>query len=120
MLTVNNMLRDGIKPDVTLFAQCHIEKMDGRDVILIDIQSGTDRPYYLVGKGIRPDGVYVRHGTASVPATDTAILKMIRETGGDCYEKRRSAAGIILRELVKQGKLSSDGHSRNVRYFANK
>ncbi|MCL1802641.1 MAG: AAA family ATPase [Eubacteriaceae bacterium] len=79
-----------IKPDVTLFAQCHIEKMNGREIIQIDIQSGTDRPYYLVGKGIRPEGVYVRYGAASVPATVTAIRKMIRETDGDSYEKLRS------------------------------
>jgi len=90
MLTINNMLRDGIKPDVTLFARCRIEKMGGRDIIQIDIQSGTDRPYYLAGKGIRPEGVYVRHGAASVPATNTAIRKMIRETDGDSYEKLRS------------------------------
>jgi ATP-dependent DNA helicase RecG len=34
--------------------------------------------------------VYVRHGAASVPATDTAIRKMIHETDGDSYEKLRS------------------------------
>ena len=34
MLTINNMLRDGIKPDVTLFARCHAEQIDGRDIIL--------------------------------------------------------------------------------------
>ncbi|MCL1791825.1 MAG: putative DNA binding domain-containing protein [Peptococcaceae bacterium] len=90
MLTINNMLRDGIKPDVTLFAYCHIEQYDGKSIIRIDIQSGTDRPYYLVSKGIRPEGVYVRHGAASVPATDTSIRKMIRETDGDSYEKLRS------------------------------
>lgn len=34
--------------------------------------------------------IYVRHGTSSVPATDTAIRKMIRETDGDIFEKLRS------------------------------
>lgn len=90
MMNVNNMLRDGIKPDVTLFAQSYIEQIDGVNIIRISIQSGSDRPYYLAGKGIRPEGVYVRHGAASVPATDTAIRRMIRETGGDSYEKLRS------------------------------
>ena len=90
MLTINNMLRDGIKPDVTLFTRCHIEQLEGRNIIQIDIQSGTDRPYYLIGKGIRPEGVYVRHGAASVPATGTSIRKMIRETDGESYEKLRS------------------------------
>lgn len=90
MLSINNMLRDGIKPDITLFVRCHTERIDNRDIIRIDVQSGTDRPYYLVGKGIRPEGVYVRHGAASVPATDTSIRKMIRETDGDSYERLRS------------------------------
>ncbi|MDR2546006.1 MAG: putative DNA binding domain-containing protein [Lachnospiraceae bacterium] len=95
LLTVNNMLRDGIKPDVTLFARCYIEQVDGRNIIRINIQSGTERPYYIIGKGIRPEGVYVRHGAASVPATVTAIRKMIRETDGDSYEKLRSIEQVL-------------------------
>ena len=90
MLKINNMLRDGIKPDITLFVQSQIQQMDGKNIIRVDVQSGTNLPYYLVGKGIRPEGVYVRHGAASVPATNTAIRKMIRETDGDSYEKHRS------------------------------
>jgi ATP-dependent DNA helicase RecG len=90
LLSVNNSLRDSIKPDITLFAHSHIETVDGKDIIVIDVQRGTNRPYYIAGKGIRPEGVYVRHGAASVPATDTAIRKMIRETDGDSYEKLRS------------------------------
>lgn len=90
LLTIHNMLRDGVKPDVTLFVQSTIEKMGGASVIRLDVQAGTERPYYLVGKGLRPEGVYVRHGAASVPATDTSIRRMIRETDGDRYEKRCS------------------------------
>lgn len=90
LLNVNNMLRDGIKPDVTLFAQSKIEVMDGKRIIRVEVQRGAKRPYYLTKKGIRPEGVYVRHGAASVPATETAIRKMISETDGDSYEKLRS------------------------------
>ncbi|GHU83662.1 ATPase AAA [Clostridia bacterium] len=89
-MRIHNMIRDGIKPDITLFAQSKIEQMDGRNVIVVEVQRGAERPYYLAGKGIRPEGVYVRHGTSSVPATDTAIRKMIRETDGESYEKLRS------------------------------
>jgi ATP-dependent DNA helicase RecG len=89
-LSVNNSLRDSIKPDITMFAHSHIETAEGKDIIVIDVQRGTNRPYYIAGKGIRPEGVYVRHGAASVPATDTSIRRMIRETDGDSYEKLRS------------------------------
>jgi ATP-dependent DNA helicase RecG len=90
LLSINNMLRDAIKPDVTLFTQTKIEQIGGKRVISIGVQRGTERPYYLTGKGIRPEGVFVRHGAASVPATDTAIRRMIRETDGESYEKLRS------------------------------
>ena len=54
------------------------------------VQRGTARPYYLQGKGIRLEGVYVFQGASTVPATDTAILNMIKETSGDSYEAARS------------------------------
>ena len=49
----------------------------------------------------RPEGVYVRHGAASVPATDTAIRKMIRETDGDSYERLRSAEQNVSFDSAK-------------------
>lgn len=58
--------------------------------MIIDIQRGTERPYYIAKKGLRPEGVYVRQGYSSVPATDTAIRKMIKETDGDHFEDMRS------------------------------
>ena len=39
---------------------------------------------------MRPEGVYVRQGFSSVPATDNAIRRMIKETDGDCFEAMRS------------------------------
>jgi len=51
----------------------------------VDIQRSTARPYYLAGKGIRPEGIFVRQGASTVPASDSTILAMIRETGGESY-----------------------------------
>lgn len=90
MLKITNTIRDSIRPDVTLFTSCYKEKMDGKVVIVISVQKGTACPYYLVGKGIRPEGVYIRQGSSTVPATETAIFKMIKETSGDNYEEIRS------------------------------
>ncbi|MCL2767077.1 MAG: putative DNA binding domain-containing protein [Peptococcaceae bacterium] len=111
LISVNNMLRDGIKPDITLFTQSMIQLMDGVMIIKTDIQGGSNRPYYLVGKGIRPEGVYVRHGAASVPATDTAILKMIRETDGDSYERIRATEQELTFESA-----ASEFAKRNVQF----
>lgn len=87
---LSNMVRDSIKPDVTMFVHYETVSVNGKQIIVADVQRGTERPYYLAKKGLRPEGVYVRQGTSSVPATDTAIRRMIKETDGDSFEQMRS------------------------------
>ena len=90
MLRMNNMVRDSIKPDVTMFVHYEIREMDGKQIVAVTVQKGTQRPYYLAAKGLKPGGVYVRSGSATDPATDTAIRRMIKETDGDRFEDMRS------------------------------
>lgn len=90
ILKVTNTIRDTIKPDVTLFINPEIEEINGKHIVVITVQKGTSCPYYIASKGIRPEGVYVRQGASTVPASETAILKMIKETDGEEYEDVRS------------------------------
>ena len=89
-LQVSNMVRDAVKPDVTMFVRYETLDCDGKAVVSVKVQRGTNRPYYLAKKGLRPEGVYVRQGHSSVPATDAAIRQMIKETDGDSFEDMRS------------------------------
>ncbi len=89
-LQVSNMVRDAIKPDLTMFLHYETLTVDGKKIVAVDIQQGTERPYYIAKKGLRPEGVYVRQGYFSVPATNTAIRRMIKETDGDHFEEMRS------------------------------
>lgn len=90
MLQVMNMIRDTIRPDITVAVDCSTELMENKHVVVLIIKRGVARPYYLANKGIRPAGVYVRQGASSVPASETAILQMIKESSGDVYEEARS------------------------------
>lgn len=90
MLRITNMLRDNIRPDVMMFVNCHVEEMQDKKVVVLEVQRGTHRPYYLAKKGIRPEGVYIRSGASSIPASESSILKMIQETSGNDYEEERS------------------------------
>lgn len=85
-LQISNMVRDAIKPDLTMFLHYETLEEDGKKVVAVSIQRGTERPYYIAKKGLRPEGVYVRQGYSSVPATDSAIRQMIKETDGDHFE----------------------------------
>ena len=87
---ISNMVRDSIKPDITMFIRYAAKNVEGKQIVAVEIQRGTERPYYLAKKGLRPEGVYVWQGTSSVPATNTAIRRMIKDTDGDSFEAMRS------------------------------
>ena len=57
MLRAAGAIRDAIRPDVTMFTEYSNEVLDGKNVVTITVKRGTARPYYLAGKGIRPEGV---------------------------------------------------------------
>lgn len=101
-LQVSNMVRDAIKPDLTMFLHYETLNEDGKQIVAVDIQRGTERPYYIAKKGLRPEGVYVRQGYSSVPATNTAIRRMIKETDGDHFEDMRSLNQELTFEAAKK------------------
>jgi ATP-dependent DNA helicase RecG len=90
LLKITSSVHESIKPDVTMFINYKTQKMKNKAVIAVDVQKGTAGPYYLAGKGIRPEGVFVRHGASTVSASEAVILKMIKEAGGENYEEIRS------------------------------
>ena len=100
-LQVSNMIRDAVKPDLSMFIHYETLKVDGKNIVAIDIQQGTERPYYIAKKGLRPEGVFVRQGYSSVPATNTMIRHMIKETDGDHYEDMRSLEQNLTFESAK-------------------
>ena len=101
-LQISNMLRDAVKPDITMFV--HYETIDncGKEIVAVKVQRGTNRPYYIAKKGLRSEGVYVRQGYSSVPATDAAIRQMIKETDGDSFEDMRSLNQVLTFEMAKK------------------
>ena len=73
MLRIVNSLKDAIAPDVMPFVRVDSVAIEGRNVIEIQITTGTNRPYYLREKGLKPGGVYVRKGSSSQPMTEEGI-----------------------------------------------
>lgn len=101
-LQVSNMVGDAVKPDLTMFLHYETLNIDGKQIVSIDIQQGTERPYYIAKKGLRPEGVYVRQGYSSVPASNTAIRRMIKETDGDHFEEMRSLEQSLTFETAEK------------------
>lgn len=99
---VTSVLRDSVKPDILMMLSIVPEQIDGKDVIAVHVGRGVKRPYYLASKGPRPEGVYIRSGAASVPASDSAILRMIQECDGDAFEARLSMNQDLTFEYARE------------------
>ena len=84
---VSGMIREGIKSDLILNTIISIENIDEKDVLVIKVMEGSNKPYYLADKGLKPSGVYIRHGNNSVPATDEIIKKLLKEEQSNKFEK---------------------------------
>lgn len=89
MAQIGNMIRDGIKPDLSAYTSIGTVNENGKTVVRVNVLRGAKRPYHLTDKGLKPRGVFVRHGVSSVPATDEAIREMLRESDGVTFDKLR-------------------------------
>ena len=95
---LTNGIRDAIQPDVTMFVRYVLQD---NHVIRIEIGEGSYKPYYLKGKGIKPAGVYVRQGAASVQASPEQIRQMIKDSDGDVFEEMRTMQQDLTFEEAK-------------------
>ena len=79
-------VRDDVHPDVTSTTNVDLLKIEGKDIVEIDVREGIEKPYYLREKGLRAEGVYVRRGPSSVQATEIQFNEMIRRVRSRTYE----------------------------------
>ena len=96
---ITNGIRDAIMPDVTMFVRFTIQE---NKVVRITVSEGSNKPYFLIGKGLKPSGVYVRPGTSSVPASPEQIRQMIKESDGDTFEEMRSMEQELTFEAAQR------------------
>lgn len=87
---VISALHDGIRPDVMMFVKVVPEMIEGKNVVSINVVPGTQKPYYLSGKGLTGSGVFVRQGVSTMPASADSIRRMLVMSSG--YEYERSVA----------------------------
>jgi len=80
------MIREGINSDLTLYTKIYIENIDKKDVIVIKVSEAPNKPYYLKEKGLKPSGVYLRHGNTSIQASEEIIKKMLIDNNSKAFE----------------------------------
>jgi predicted HTH transcriptional regulator len=80
---VSNWLQDTIYP-----LPSHLVKyyFNGDGILIIEVNEGKDKPYYLREKGPKPAGVYKRVGRSIRKANEDEILRMIMSSKNYIYE----------------------------------
>ena len=96
---ITNGIRDAIMPDVTMCVKYAIRD---NKTVRITVNEGTNKPYCLKSKGLKPSGVYVRQGTSSVPASSERIRQMIKQSDGDTFEETRSLEQELTFEAAEK------------------
>lgn len=94
--SLSGMIREGIKSDLTLYTSINSVNINDKDIIEINVMEAPNNLYYLVEKGIKTSGVYLRYGNTSAPASEEVIKK--------CLEKIKV---IHLKQLFRKIKILS-------------
>lgn len=101
MESLSGMIREGIKSDLSLYTNIEIKEIDNKQIIVLKIMSAPNKPYYLADKGLKPSGVYMRHGNVSAPVSDENIRKMLKENH-DSFEDEISSSQNLHFEFIKK------------------
>lgn len=122
--SLTGMINEGIKPSLVEYTQFKVEKYNNKEIIIIEIQSAPNKPYYLADKGLKPSGVYLRHGSSSIQATDEIIKKMIFEHSGLRFEemisKNQDLTFDYLNKKFKNNNLEFDDNKYKILNIVNK
>lgn len=85
--SLSGMIKEGIKSDLTLYTKIKQEKIEDKEIIVLEILDAPNKPYYLADKGLKSSGVYLRIGNTSIPASDEVIRKLIVDSQNMPFEE---------------------------------
>ena len=100
--SLSGMIREGIIGNLTTYTDIEIKEIDKKDVIELHITSAPEKPYYLADKGLKSSGVYIRHGSSTIQATDEIIRKMLIESSKKSFEEEISNVQELTFDYAKE------------------
>ena len=101
MLRIKDRLRTNISPScLGLFDVLH-ETHDSKDVVVVTIASGSEKPYYLKKKGMSESGCFMRVGTAAEPMSTRQIEELFAKRTRNSLNKIKSIRQNLSFEQLK-------------------
>ncbi len=100
--SLSGMIREGIIGNLITYTNIEIKEINKKDVIELHITSAPEKPYYLADKGLKSSGVYIRHGSSTIQATDEIIRKMLIESSKKSFEEEISNVQELTFDYAKE------------------
>lgn len=82
--TISSWIRDCFFPNINQYIKFFYNQ---DNVLVVEVKSGSNKPYYLTEKGPKPSGVYIRIGRSTRQATQDEIIQMMVDSRDYSYEK---------------------------------
>ena len=76
-LKIADRLRNNIRPSILGLFDISAEKRDDKNIIIINLASGTEKPYCVKQKGYSESGCYIRIGSTSQPMSQEMIDRQL-------------------------------------------
>lgn len=96
---VANWLQDSIYPLPTHLVKHYFNE---NGILVIEVNEGYDKPYYLREKGPKPAGVYKRVGRSIRKVNEDEILRMIMSSKNYIYENDISEEQNLSFDCLKK------------------
>lgn len=91
---VSDMCQPMVIPDIYPYT------IDGKTVIIVNVPSGRQRPYYLESEGF-PNGVYIRVAGTTRHADQSMIRQLYFDTEGRSYDSLMIRGEIVTDDEIK-------------------
>ncbi len=109
-LKIKDIFRDGILPSALGLFEIKTEEKSGKEIIRIDLSSGTEKPYYIKQYGMSPRGTYIRIGSAAEQMNQRKIDELYssrtRNSLGNIKSRRQDLSFKTLRIYYEENGLS--------------
>ena len=76
-LKIKDRLKNNIRPNIMGLFDIFTEKWDNKPVVVINLASGVEKPYYIKQKGLSEAGCFVRVGSSSQAMPESMINKLM-------------------------------------------
>ena len=76
-LKIKDRLKDNIRPSIMGLFDIWTEKRENKTIVVVNLASGANPPYYIKQKGRSEAGCYIRIGSSAQPMTEEMIEQLL-------------------------------------------